>query len=76
MKSGNSVTIHPNKTHAQLQAAEQQSEIGIVVPKTLVMLLTKPMCESILSLSRSACVVTKDAWRNPSHVSRSAALAL
>lgn len=64
MKSGNNVTIRPNKTHAQLQAAEQQSEIGIVVPKTLVMLLTKPMCENILSLSKNACVVTEDAWRS------------
>lgn len=57
MRSENSETILSNKISAQAQTAEQQSEIGAAVPKTLVMLLTKPMCESTLSLSRSAFVV-------------------
>ena len=59
MKSENSVTIHSSQITAQLQAAGQQSGTGAAVPKTLVMSLTKHMCESILSLSRSACVVIR-----------------
>lgn len=59
MKSESSATTHLNQIRAQRQVAEQQSEIGIVAPKTLVMLLTKLTCESILSLSKSVCVVTE-----------------
>lgn len=59
MRSKNSGTILSNKISAQLQTAEQQSGIGAAVPKTLVTLLTKPMCESTLSLSRNAFVVTR-----------------
>ena len=59
MKSENSGTIHSSQINVQLQTAGQQSGTGAAVPKTLVMLLTKHMYESTLSLSRSACVVIR-----------------
>ena len=59
MRSESSGTIHSSQINAPLQTAGQQNGIGAAVPKTLEMSLTKHMCESTLSLSRSACAVIR-----------------